>query len=419
MSTILLKRVVLKGEQKDILIKGNRIAVIADSIPVNAKREIDCKGKSVIPGFVNMHTHSAMSLMRGISEDIPLTEWLNKIWDIEKNLQKEEVYWGAKLAILEMIKTGTTSFLDMYWMSPQVAQAVEEMGIRGVLTYVFLDHFDTEKAEKQKSECIRLYDHSKKWHKRCEFGVSIHADYTVSPHTMVWASGFAKENGLILNTHISETEKEVLTDKEKYGKSPVAYYDSLGILDSNVIAAHALWLDDEDIEILAKRGVTAVHNVNSNLKLASGYRFRYGDLKAAGINVCLGTDGAASSNNLDMRESMKTMTLLQKAWTGDTTTLPLNELMDVATINGARALDIDAGRIEEGALADLVLVDTRSEAFTPNINFESNFIYSANSSCIDTVICDGNILMEGRKVAGEEQVLEKADEMAWKLINAR
>jgi len=236
---------------------------------------------------------------------------------------------------------------------------------------------------------------------------------------MVWASGFAKENGLILNTHISETEKEVLTDKEKYGKSPVAYYDSLGILDSNVIAAHALWLDDEDIEILAKRGVTAVHNVNSNLKLASGYRFRYGDLKAAGINVCLGTDGAASSNNLDMRESMKTMTLLQKAWTGDTTTLPLNELMDVATINGARALDIDAGRIEEGALADLVLVDTRSEAFTPNINFESNFIYSANSSCIDTVICDGNILMEGRKVAGEEQVLEKADEMAWKLINAR
>jgi len=157
MSTILLKRVVLNGKQKDILIKGNRIAVIADSIPVNAKREIDCTGKSIIPGFVNMHTHSAMSLMRGISEDVPLTEWLNKIWDIENNLQKEEVYWGAKLAILEMIKTGTTSFLDMYWMSPQVAQAVEEMGIRGVLTYVFLDHWDTEKAEKQKSECIRLH----------------------------------------------------------------------------------------------------------------------------------------------------------------------------------------------------------------------------------------------------------------------
>jgi 5-methylthioadenosine/S-adenosylhomocysteine deaminase len=418
MGTILLKHATLKGKQKDILIKGNRIAVIADSIPVRAAREIDCTGKSVIPGLINMHTHSAMSLLRGVSEDVPLVEWLNKIWSIEKHLQKEYIYWGAKLAILEMIKTGTTCFLDMYWMSPQVAQALEEMGIRGVLTYVFLDNYDTEKAEKQKSECIRIHGYSKQWHKRCKFGVSIHADYTVSPHTMVWASGFAKEKGLLINTHISETEKEVLADKEKHGKTPVAFYDSLGILDSNVIAAHALWLEDEDIEIFAKRGVTVVHNVNSNLKLGSGCRFRYGDLKSAGVNVCLGTDGAASSNNLDMRESMKTMSLLQKGWTGDTTILPLNELMDVATVNGARALDIDTGRIEEGALADLVLVETRSEAFIPNINFESNFIYSANSSCIDTVICDGNILMEGGKVAGEEQLLEKADEMAWKLINA-
>lgn len=276
-----------------------------------------------------------------------------------------------------------------------------------------------KKSEVQKAECKCLYDSSKEWNKRCKFGVSIHADYTVSKNTMVWAADFAKENGLILHTHISETHQEVLSDKEKYGMSPVAYYDSLGILDSNVIAAHALWLDDEDIDIFAKRGVTAVHNVNSNLKLGSGYRFRYGDLKAAGVNICLGTDGAGSSNNLDMRESMKTMSLLQKGWTGDTTTLPLNELMDVATLNGARALGIDTGRIEEGALADILLVDTRSEAFIPNINFESNFIFSANSSCIDTVICDGKIVMEGRKVPGEEQILQKADEMAWKLIKSQ
>ncbi|NMB36698.1 MAG: amidohydrolase [Bacteroidales bacterium] len=419
MGTILLKQATLKGEQKDILIRDNRIEVISDSISLSAKREIDCTGKTIIPGLINMHTHSAMSLMRGISEDVPLREWLNNIWSIETHLQEEHIYWGAKLAVLEMIKTGTTTFLDMYWMLPQVAQAVEEMGIRAVLTYVFLDHFDVEKSEVQKAECKCLYDSSKEWNKRCKFGVSIHADYTVSKNTMVWAADFAKENGLILHTHISETHQEVLSDKEKYGMSPVAYYDSLGILDSNVIAAHALWLDDEDIDIFAKRGVTAVHNVNSNLKLGSGYRFRYGDLKAAGVNICLGTDGAGSSNNLDMRESMKTMSLLQKGWTGDTTTLPLNELMDVATLNGARALGIDTGRIEEGALADILLVDTRSEAFIPNINFESNFIFSANSSCIDTVICDGKIVMEGRKVPGEEQILQKADEMAWKLIKSQ
>lgn len=419
MGTILLKQATFKGEQKDILIKDSRIEVIADSIPLSANREIDCTGKTIIPGLINMHTHSAMSLMRGISEDVLLKEWLNNIWSIETHLQEEHIYWGAKLAVLEMIKTGTTTFLDMYWMLPQVARAVEEMGIRAVLTYVFLDHFDVEKSEVQKAECIALYDSSKEWTKRCKFGVSIHADYTVSKETMLWASGFAKDNGLILHTHISETEQEVIADRKKYGMSPVAYYDSLGILDANVIAAHALWLDDEDIEIFAKRGVTAVHNVNSNLKLGSGYRFRYGDLKAAGVNICLGTDGAASSNNLDMRESMKTMALLQKGWTGNTTTLPLNELMDVATINGARALGIDTGRIEEGALADLLLIDTCSEAFVPNINFESNFIFSANSSCIDTVICDGHIVMEGRKVAGEEQILEKADEMAWKLIKSQ
>ena len=223
MNTILLKHVVLKGKQKDILIKGNRIAVIADSIPVNAKREIDCTGKSVIPGFINMHTHSAMSLMRGLSEDVPLTEWLNKIWAIEKNLQKEQVYWGAKLAILEMIKTGTTCFLDMYWMSPQVAQAVEEMGNRAVLTYVFLDHSDTEGRETE----IRMYSSTRpleSWHKDVN-SVSPYMLITPFPRIRWYGLQVLPKRMVLYSIHMSETEQEVLK-KEKHGKSPVAYYDS-------------------------------------------------------------------------------------------------------------------------------------------------------------------------------------------------
>jgi 5-methylthioadenosine/S-adenosylhomocysteine deaminase len=207
---------------------------------------------------------------------------------------------------------------------------------------------------------------------------------------------------------LSETKSENDTHIAKYGVSPTKRLYDMGILGNDMIAAHSLWLSDEDIAMYAEKGVTAVHNINSNLKLASGYRFRYNELKQAGVNVAIGTDGAGSSNNLDMLEAMKTSAIVQKAWREDPAAMPLNELMDMGSANGAKALGLDMGRIEEGALADMLLIDMNSTFFIPNFDFKANFIYSANSSCIDTVICDGNILMEGRKVEGEEQIMEEA-----------
>lgn len=412
MGTLLLKGIQSRGRIVDILVQGNRIARIAEHIDAVADRVIDGSGKAVIPGLINMHTHSPMTLMRSCYEDVPLKTWLDRIWAVEARLDEEAIYWGAKLAILEMLRTGTTCFLDMYWMTPAVARAAEEMGIRAFLPYHFLDNFDHEKAERQLRECEEVYAQSKEWPDRLQFCIAAHADYTTSDATLLRAGMFARDHDLVFTSHLAETLSETQEDVFKTGLTPAQHYDRLGLLGPRTVLAHALWLDEQDIEILGKSGTTVVHNVNSNLKLASGYRFQYDELRDAGANVCIGTDGAASSNNLDIRESMKTMVMLQKAWREDPSALPLDELMDIATVNAARALGIDAGRVEKGALADLVLVETRSEAFVPSHNFIGNLILSANSSCFDTVIVDGRVVMEGRQVPGQEEILAKAEEMA-------
>lgn len=416
MRKIILRQITNKGRKCDILIEGNRIKEISDFVSCEADIVLDCKGREVLPGFVNMHTHSAMTLMRGVEEDCTLQEWLDRIWSIESHLDDEMILWGTKLAILEMLKSGTTCFLDMYWSLPMVREAVEQMGIRANLSYVFLTHFDSQKAEQQKRECQEMFEASKQWGERCSFSVAIHADYTVDEKTMIWASEFAKSNSLILHTHIAETWPETEKDFTTKGMSPVKYYDSLGILDENTVAAHCVWINEEDIEILGKRKVNVVHNINSNLKLSSGYKFKYNELRDAGANVCLGTDGAASSNNLDILETMKTSSFMQKAWRNDPKAMPIDELMNMSSLNGANALNLNAGKIEVGALADLIIVDTNSEAFIPNVNFEGNLIFAANSSCIKTVICNGEIVMSERKVRDEEQIREVANMLSEKLL---
>lgn len=419
MSSILLKRVSLTdGRKADILIKGNRIASIEYNPQdrMDADKVIDCTHYTVIPGFVNMHTHAAMTLTRGINKDTTLQKWLDKVWAVEANLDEESIYWGTKLAIMEMFKTGTTTFLDMYWFPEIVARAAGEMGIRCNISYVFLDGFDGAKAERMKRECLQTYEMSKRWSDRVQFGISIHADYTVSEDSMVWAGRFAKENGLILQAHVAETQLETDKDIARHGLTPVQHFDKFGLIDDHFVSAHTIWINDEDIEILGCRKANIAHNINSNLLISSGYKFKYLELEEAGCNVCIGTDGAGSSDNLDIRESLKTIAMIQKAWRKEPKSLPLPNLLEAATLHGAKALGIDAGRIEVGALADLCLVNTHCEAFTPNYDFTSNFILSANSSVIDTVICDGKIVMEHRKVAGEDEILDKADEQAWKLM---
>lgn len=411
MKSILLNNVTLGGVCSDILISDDKIAAIGEcgsfEFPQDAE-VVECSGKTAVPGFINMHTHAGMAMMRGVGEDISFHAWLDRIWEVEKNLSEEYVYHATKVACLEMVKTGTTTFNDQYWFMPMAYKAAIELGIRPSLSYVILDRNDPEESERQKVQCQQMYEWAAKWGNEALFMISIHAIYSVREEMIVWAADFARSHGLKIHVHVSETRKEVEDCLAQHGISPVEYLDKLGILGPDVIAAHTLWLSDKDVEILGRRGVTCVHNVNSNLKLASGYKFMYNELRDAGANICLGTDGCASSNNLDMLETMKTAAMIQKAWRDDPSAMPLDELMAMTTSNAAKALGIDAGRIEVGALADILLVDTDSYHFLSSGSFEANLVYSAHSDSIDSVICGGRFVMKNRIVPGEKEILAEA-----------
>ena len=418
MGKIILGNIVNGGTASDILIENGRISRIsaADTQSDAYARHddstevVDCTGKVAVPGFVNMHTHAGMSMMRGVGEDIAFHEWLDRIWKIEADITPEYVYHATRMACLEMIKTGTTTFNDHYWYSPMAQKAAAELGLRSVHAYVICDKNDPEEAERQKIQCQEMYDISRNWPSNASFAIAIHAIYSVSEPMILWATDFARSHGLKIHIHVSETRKEVADCKAEHGGlSPVEYLDRLGVLGPDVIAAHTLWVSEKDIEILGKRGVNCVHNVNSNLKLASGYRFLYNELRDAGANICLGTDGCASSNNLDMLETIKTSAMIQKAWRDDPTAMPLDELMQMSSANAGKALCLNIGKIEEGALADILIIDTDNYSFMSPGTFEANLIYSAHSDCIESVICDGRFIMRDRVVPLEKEILREAE----------
>ena len=408
---ILLKNALFQDHPVHILVDGCRIARLSD-VPFQAPgaQEVDCSGKAVIPGFANMHTHAAMILLRGIYEDLTLYDWLSHIWKLEAGLDKEFIYQATRLACLEMLRSGTTTFNDQYWMCPHARQAALEMGLRPVVSFVFLDGHNAEMVQRQRDGFLRLYERTQRdWTDGGLFAVSIHSVYTVSEENILWANSFAKEHGLKVHLHLAETAQEDADCRKAHGGlSPTAYFDKLGILGPHVIAAHCLHLDDDDVEILGKRQVNCVHNINSNLKLASGYRFRYNELRDAGANLCIGTDGAASSNNLDMLEHMKNTALLQKAWREDPSAMPLEELLACATRHGAKALGLDTGVIREGALADLSLVDITGPAFLSPGSVLANLVYTAHSDVISDVMVNGQWVMRDRRVPQEEEILAGA-----------
>ena len=416
MGAILLRDVTLGDGRKDILIGQGRIRKIGPAgacalWQLSGDLEImDCSGKVAIPGFINMHTHSPMSLMRGIGEDMHFPEWIDKIWKVEAHLDHDFVYWGTKVACLEMIRTGTTTFNDQYWFFDSSVRAAREMGLRIATGYDVMDKGSQAEAERQKEQCIaksEAFLHA--GDPGHIYELAFHAIYSVSEEMILWTNELARKYDVNLHIHLSETRKEVEDCKAAHGGlTPVEYLDSLGVLSDRLLAAHTLWLTPHDIELLAARGVHCIHNINSNTKLASGWRFLYNEMRDAGINLCLGTDGCASSNNLDMLEAMKTSAIFQKAWRDDPSALPLPELLDMATRNGARALRLDAGRLEEGAVADLVLIDTDNTFFLSPGPFLANLVYSAHSDCIDSVICDGRFLMRHREIPGEREILAEA-----------
>ncbi len=391
MKTLLIKNVLLKDRKTDILVADGRFKSLCAPEGTRADETLDAEGTAILPPFYNTHTHAAMSLLRGYADDMPLQKWLQDyIWPYENKMTAQDIREGSRLAVREMIRTGTVFFSDMYFEIDQTIAVVQEFGIRAAIGVTFVDsHSKSQQADK--------LDMLRNWVDPSggliTLTVAPHAIYTVSPDLLVKCADTARSLGLKLHIHLSETRQEVEDCLRAHGTTPVRYLDSLGFLGPDVIAAHVVHVDEEEAAILASRGVTIAHCPCSNMKLASGI-FPYKMLHEAGCRITLGTDGDSSNNNLDMREEMKFAALLAKVSSGDPEVLPAAEALEMATRSGAEAFGLDAGVIREGALADALLVRLDDPRMQPCHNLVSNWVYAAGSSCIDCVICNGKIVMK-------------------------
>ena len=413
--TILIENVLHQNQVTNIYLDKNRISYIGNDHK-QADLVISGQNKVVLPTLVNGHTHAAMTLLRGYADDMYLQPWLTqKIWPLEAKLTESDVYWGAKLACLEMIKSGTTLFNDMYWHFAGTARAVEEMGIRAVLSFPLIDFGNAQKREEQRQTVESLYFSARQLSPRIQVAIAPHAIYTASPEAIRWAHQFAMQHNLMLHIHLSETEQEVKDSLRDYQLRPVEHLESLGVLGPHLVAAHCVWLNDHELDILQNRRVNLAHNPVANLKLAVGEMFRYPEIHQRGIKVCIGTDGCASNNNLDMFEQLKFAALLQKWKANDPTVLPCHEVWDLATSQAHQIFGVDAGTIGVGKLADLMLIDLRQPQLTPRHDIISNLVYAAGGGVVDTVICDGKILMQNHQVPGEEEIIAQSDAVARKL----
>jgi 5-methylthioadenosine/S-adenosylhomocysteine deaminase len=377
-------------------------------------------GKSCIalPGLINTHTHAAMALMRGYADDMPLDLWLNtRIWPLEAHLTPGDVYWGTRLACLEMIRTGTVAFNDMYFFMDETARAVSDAGLKAVLSYGFIDLFDEEKREREIRETERFVSGIlARNNPRIRPAVGPHAVYTVSAEGLSWLSTYAAEKRIPVHVHLSETEKEVEDAVRQHGMRPPRILDRCGILSPDTVAAHCCWLSREECALLARRGVHISHNPISNMKLAVNRAMPYHWLREEGVNVTLGTDGCASNNNLDLFGEMKTAALLQKFFWNSQTLLPAAEALHLATAAGARALKTGNGTLSPGDSADIILVDRKAVCNTPLHTLASNMVYACTGSAVRTVICGGKILMLDRSIPGEEEILRQATAAAADLV---
>ncbi len=419
MADILIQNAYHQGQEVDLLIRGNRIVRIAQGIvPEYAQTMIiDARGKAVVPGLINTHTHASMTLLRGYGDDLPLMTWLQDyIWPVEDKMTAEDVYIGAKLACLEMIKTGTTCFLDMYMHPLMTSKAVEEMGLRATISYTLFDQGNPTRAALDRERSAEYLERFAQMSDRITFSLGPHAIYTVSGEQLQFCHRFAQEHNVKIHLHLSETKGEVDECLAQHGLTPVRYLEQLGVLSPNLILAHVVWIDDEEMDLLAKYGVQVVHNPASNMKLASGYAFPYEEMKRRGIPVGLGTDGCSSSNNLDMYTAMRLASLLGKVWRYDSTAVSAPEIFASATKVGAQILGIDAGEIKEGKLADLCLIDLNRPEMVPVHDLVSNLVYSASGSFVDTVIVDGRVLMQDGYVPGEEEIIAQAKAVASRLV---
>ncbi len=417
--SILIQGALLNGIEQDILIEGNRIQKIGPNIAVPSG---DCTlipghGTAAIPGLHNGHAHSAMTIFRGYGDDLPLMKWLEDyIWPLEAKMTEEDCYWGAKLACLEMIKSGTTDFMDMYMNPHSTAQAAADMGMRAVVSYTLFDQGDENRARLDRENSFRYLKEFERYPDIIQFSLGPHAIYTVSGKQLQFCHEFAAEHNVLIHLHMSETKGEWDACMKEHGTTPIRYLNNLGVLSPNLVIAHGVWMDEEELDLLAAHNVSVVHNPASNMKLASGYKFLYEEMLRRNIRVAVGTDGTSSSNNLDMFEAMKLASLLGKVWRFDPTAVNAPTIFRSATETAADILRSGAGAIREGLKADLCLVDTPSPEMTPLHNLTSNLVYSAHGNCVLTTIINGSIVMRDRMVPGEEEIKAKVNEIAHRLV---
>ena len=367
----------------------------------NGLTEIDGRGKLLMPGLINMHTHVAMTLMRSYADDMPLMPWLHeRIWPFEARLTRDDIYVGARMGIAEMLLGGTTTFTDMYWHENAVGEAVEQMGIRAVLSPCFIDS-NMEAFEQDMELSVRLAASCD----RLSVMVAPHAPYSCSSENIRRGIEVADKYGVGIHSHIAETKSEVESIASAAGLTPVQYVDSLGMFERPAVAAHLVYVDDRDIEILASKGVAAVHNPQSNMKLSSGIAPMW-KMMQRGVNVCIGTDGASSNNDLDMWAEMRTAALLQKAAGDDPCVMPAYEVLKAATVNAAKAIGRqgELGIVAEGATADVILVDLQRPHLQPCHDIVSTLVYCGKASDVDTVFVAGRMLVAGGRLVECDQM---------------
>jgi 5-methylthioadenosine/S-adenosylhomocysteine deaminase len=407
-------------EDGGVAIEGDSISAVGKRADLEAKargaKVIDARGTLVLPGMINGHAHAAMSLFRGVAEDHSLDDWLQRyIFPAEaRNVTEDFVFWGTRLGVLEMLRGGVTTYADMYYFEDVVARVTKEAGMRGVLGETILDFA----APDHKTPAAALA-YTQKYIERWKGdplitpAVAPHSIYTLSTETLKSAAALARANGVPILMHIAEAPFESERSRAQHGGSPVNFLDRIGFLGADVIGAHCVWVDAPDIATLLRRGVGTVHNPSSNMKLASGV-MPVVDLLTAGVPVGLATDSAASNNNQDLFQEMNVAAKLQKVTRMDPRALPARQVVEMATIGGARALHLDKqiGSLEVGKQADVVLIGTGATHSTPMYNVYSQLVYALNAHDVLTVVIAGKIVMEVRVMMTMDKpaILAKAHE---------